>query len=645
MDAVTQTLAEVLDELRQSPQSDRGVTHFTDSGEVFVSYSDLWRRAHTVLGALQSAGATAGSQVIISTPSNPQFLDAFWACQLGGMTAVPVTPGQSQAHKTKLFNVFAELPDAWVFSTRATLEPIEVFARSAGLSEMFASLMNRVISADAIPANQADGTPCESLVDDVALIQFSSGSTGSPKGVQLTHNNLITNVKGIDEWGDIDQSDSWFCWAPLYHDMGLIACHIGPIVTGINQYHLPTERFARRPLLWLTYASEKKATILASPNFGYRHYLKAMRAKSAQDKLAELDLSAVRIIYNAAEPISDELCIEFENALAPYGLRSKVISPVYGLAEASVCVSFPKGGGYVTSRRVDQQSLGIGDQIREGDGPSIVGCGTPIPGNEVRIVDDGGQTLPSNTVGHIQIRGGNVSIGYFGQERRAPDEWLDTGDLGVLDDQIYIVGRSKETLILNGLTYHPQDLEEICAEIEEIGHEKVICTSAMDESGTERLLVFVVYRGDLKGFRPLIRQIKRKLAEGALLEPQHVLPLRSLPRTTSGKLQRFALRDEFSAGDFHDVVAELEQLDGDSAGGVEPNSEIERMLLDICRKHITTENVFVDDNILEMGTSSLALVEICEEVDESFPGVLDLDDFLDHNSISSLASFIESKLS
>ncbi|TDJ25573.1 MAG: AMP-dependent synthetase [Gammaproteobacteria bacterium] len=649
------TLGEALIALCESPSRDRSITHINAADdELQITYAELYKRALHVLFHLQVAGMEPGNQLLICTPSNEQFLDAFWACQLGGITAVPVAVGHSHEHRRRFFNVFKRLENGYVFSNRATLEPMQVFAESQGLEDEFAVLHKRSIAANELTVDMQRGTLTQTDADSYALYQFSSGSTGTPKGVMLTHKNIISNIRGIVTAALFCDADSFLSWMPLYHDMGLIGFHLVPLLVGIDQHILRTALFVRRPLLWLNKASEKAATILSSPNFGLHLLLRSATAKGAEERLADLNLSHVRLLFNGAETISAPLCEEFSTTLEPYGLKRNAIFPVYGLAEASLAVSFPEVGAPVQTLDVARQSLNVGERVQPSKSTSdqirLVALGSTVPGCELRIIDEDNRPLDADHVGHIQIRGENVSRGYYGETAHAEqsgDEWFDTGDLGVLSDQLYVVGRSKETMILNGVTYHPHDLEAVCEEVEGVGSQRAACTSVyVPESGSESVLVFIVFRGAIENFVPTVVKLRRALHERAFIDPLKVIPIRTLPKTTSGKLQRFVLREAYSNGEFDAVLADLDTAMTEATGftKTEARTDVERTLLDICRSIITTEEVYLEDDLLDMGTSSLALVEICEAVDECYPGIIELAEFLEHTSVASLASHLEEKL-
>ena len=259
---------------------------------------------------------------------------------LGGIIPVPVALGISDEHRHKLLRIARKLGKPFIYTERRSLERIGAFAAQVGESETFEGLRSRAFLVDDLSDISRAGQVHQSRPDDVAFIQFSSGSTSEPKGVVLTHGNVIANVRGVIEAAQITEDDVSLSWMPLTHDMGLIGFHLIMFDSRVHAHLMPTELFIRRPLLWLTLASRIRATILCSPNFGYKHYLKVLGDRPVEG----LDLSSVRLIFNGAEPISVELCEEFLTRLAPARLPRNSMYPVYGLAEASLAVSFPPPG-------------------------------------------------------------------------------------------------------------------------------------------------------------------------------------------------------------------------------------------------------------------------------------------------------------
>jgi acyl-CoA synthetase (AMP-forming)/AMP-acid ligase II/acyl carrier protein len=653
------TPATLIDLLDASRHAKRAVTYLEGENQRrVVSFAELHQRALGLLHHLQALGAKRGDKVILFLQNNEAFIDAFWGAVLGGIVPVPVAVGISDEHRRKLLRIVAQLGTPFLFSERKTFERIAGFATESGdaaASAALAALRSRTLCADELSDYSRAGQPVAVTPDDIAFIQFSSGSTSEPKGVVLTHGNLIANWQGSAAANRFSSDDITLSWMPLTHDMGLIGMHIFMLGSQMQVHHMPTELFVRRPLLWLQFASQIGATITSSPNFGYRHYLKVLGDRGVDG----LDLSRIRTIFNGAEPISVSLAHEFLDRLAPAKLARNAMYPVYGLAEASVAVSFPEPGAPLHSVRLDRHQLTVGAPVRTvaaGDANAIelMAVGKPIPHCELRIAGDDDAPLAAGHVGHIQIRGGNVTRGYYenpaaNAKLHTADGWVRTGDLGVqLDGQLYVTGRAKEIIFVNGQNYYPHDLEGVAIRAQGMDLGKVVVSGVnRPETQTDELVVFVLHRTDIPDFLPIANEITRLLNEHTGLEVAEVVPVKRIPKTTSGKIQRHLLEEEYLRGDFAAELAELhalrEQLRAAGGGGQGAASEIERRIKAICDKALGRE-IGVGDNLFEIGASSLKLIEIHEQLDELYPNQVELTELLDYPTISELAAQLEAKL-
>ncbi len=639
------TLIDLLADVRSKDRHIRFIDGEDD--ETTVSFAELWDRALALLGALQSRGMQKGDELVIFSKSNESFVVAYWAAILGGIVPVPVAVGISDEHKHKLFRILRQLKHATLFTEQDQLERLLAFARDAGLADVVAILEQRAsLMSDVVPGEH--GEIFAATADDVAFIQYSSGSTSDPKGVCLTHRNLCTNIRAIVEGAGWKEDDVSLSWMPLTHDMGLIGYHLSVLGAGMNHAVMDTNAFVRRPLLWMIKAHELRATQLCSPNFGYKHFLKLFERKG----LPETDLSCVKLILNGAEPISYSLCEEFLEALAPYGLKRTAMFPVYGLAEATVGVSMPEVGSEYSRIVVHRHSLRVGEpyetaDLDDEDAVSFVKVGTAMLDVEIRIADDNDAVLAAGKVGNIQLKGGSVTERIYGDVEAtaslfSADGWLRTGDVGVfVDGQLVITGRSKDIIIINGQNYYPHDLEEIAAEIEGLDLGKVVVAGTRThESRTEELLVFALFRRDLDTFKILARKVVDRIGEQVGLEVDHVIPVRKVPKTTSGKIQRAALLNAYLDGEFDEVLG---KLTGDSsAEGLDDDPLVAELEM-ICREHSRERTIGPDDNLFEIGISSLTLTEIALAVDERYPGQLDISDIFDYPTLREIAEFLRQK--
>jgi len=644
------TLIEILEANRSAPRA----IHYLEGehDERVVPFGQLYERALGILWHLQKLGADRGDKLIVFLNHNEQFIDGFWAALSGGIVPVPLAVGISDEHRHKLLRVARLLGDPFLYTDQKNLDRLGAFAASVGESATFERLKRRAFLADSLDSVARAGRAARATPDDVAFIQFSSGSTSAPKGIVLTHRNLIANLRSTTAAAGFNEHDVSLSWMPLTHDMGLIGKHIFMFANRIENHLMPTELFVRRPLLWPKFASERRATILSSPNFGYRHFLKVLGDRG----LDGVDLSAARLIFNGAEPISVELCDEFMDRMAPYGLKRTAMFPVYGLAEATLAVTFPAPGSAYRAIRFDRHRLALGAPAgRAGadarDALALMNVGRPIPGTEVRIVGEARVPLPDDTVGHVLIRGENVTRGYFeapevNARTISADGWLDTGDLGVIvDGDLYITGRAKEIIFVNGQNYYPHDLEEIAQRAAGLELGKVVAAGCRPAGAeTDELTFFILHRGSLEDFVPLAAEVTRLVNEHAGLEVAHVVPVKRIPKTTSGKIQRVQLEEAFIAGEFSDEMVALARLREAHHPHRDAGAGVESKIKAICDGALPGKRVEIDDNLFEIGASSLTLIQIHEEIDKEYPGVVELTELFDYPTVASLARHVESKL-
>jgi acyl-CoA synthetase (AMP-forming)/AMP-acid ligase II/aryl carrier-like protein len=644
----------LIDILENNRHVDRTVTFIDgENSERRVSYGDMHTRALGILYHLQALGAQRGDKMIIFLNNNEQFIDGFWAAVSGGIVPVPLAVGISDEHRHKLLRVARKVGKPYLYTDSKNLERLSALAADVGETALFQDLKSRCFLVESITDISRPGKLVRPTPDDLAFIQFSSGSTSEPKGVMLTHGNLVANIDGAQAVDHYNSKDVSLSWMPLTHDMGLIGFFLMQFTNHVHINLMPTDLFVRRPVLWLQMAAKKQVTITCSPNFGYRHFLKVLGDR----RLENVDLSSIRSIYNGAEPISVELCNEFMSALAYTGLKRSAMFPVYGLAEASLAATFPKPGVDYRWVRVNRQKLGLGAQIELNpvdtkDVVELMCVGTAVPNISVRLTDDARADLPDGHVGHILIGGASVTRGYFGDPEETariidPQGWVDTGDLGFQHEgNLYIAGRSKEIIFINGMNYYPYDLENIATRAPGLDLNKVVAAGvAKPGAQGEELVVFVLHRSDMADFLPTATAVSRLINEHTGLEVAQVIPVKRIPKTTSGKVQRHLLEKAHIDGEFDAELAELQRLRDAKGGGTHVSgSDLETRLQTICESALPGKRIDVHDNLFEIGASSLKLIEIHENIDREFPGLIDLTELFDHPTIAELAKHLESKI-
>ena len=577
----------LIDILAAARQRDRAIRLIDgENDESTVAFAELWTRSTELLGALQKRGMAQGDELVIFSKSNEEFIVAFWAAILGGIVPVPVAVGISDEHRLKLFRILRQMRRSSLYTDSDLLQRLKTFAGSQNLPDVVRWLdESSVLMGENISG--ASGQIATVKSDDLAFIQYSSGSTSDPKGVCLTHANLCTNLRAIIERLRFTPDDHALSWMPLTHDMGLIGYHLSMLTAGMNHAVMDTSLFVRRPLLWMSKASELGSTQLCSPNFGYKHFLKLFDRKG----LANLDLSRVKLILNGAEPISWDLCREFLQALAPFGLKANTMHPVYGLAEATLAVTMPEPGHSYSRIIANRHSLKIGASYEhsvEGheDAVSFLKLGSPARDVQLRIADDDDSSL-ADRAGRSYSASRWQHYARSVPDRRTRrtrcsllDGWLKTGDVGVVvDGDLVVTGRVKDIIIVNGQNYYPHDLEEIVAGIDGFDLGKVVvCGVRPADSTVEQLIVFLLYRQDMSSFVPLVSEVRKRIGSHAGLEVEHVLPVTRIPKTTSGKVQRSLLAAAYLDGEFAAALKELAALPGDTSDTPERNGSTGRRI-------------------------------------------------------------------
>lgn len=548
---------------------ERGITFYLDENEEkFVSYHHLLQSSLSITGYLQRVGVKPGDEVVLQTEDVEQFVYCYWACILGGFVPVPLSIGMNREQRLKMLNVWEYLNNPYLLTNEKNIQRLIRFSQKYAVTVKFESILQTKIMIEQAIENGSPGSVYSPDPDELAMIQFSSGSTGKPKGVSLTHRNLIHNITDIikidsNYWAN----DRFISWLPLTHDFGLIAMHLFPLTANANHMIIPTQHFIMSPLLWIRKASEYKATCLASPNFGYQYFLKFFQSTRLNKK--QLDLSSVKYIFNSAEQISPHLSRLFVKALEPYHLRSTAIVPAYGLAEASVAVTVCELDQALKTYSISRNHLDIGAEVQDvqhSDGLELVDLGTPLPAVSIRICDDQDYDLGENRIGHVQMKGLNVTNGYYNNPERnkslfTHDGYLRTGDIGFIrDGRLVITGRKKDLIIMNGQNLYPYDIERIAEEVEGVELNTFACTGIYNEElGQEEVIGFLLHRGDLKEGRTLSQKVKKHVKEQMGVQIKEIIPVKSIPRTTSGKVQRYQLANDYRQGMYDENVQQFRQ--------------------------------------------------------------------------------------
>lgn len=646
-------ICNILEILGKYDSDNYGITFVAgEKEELYLSYHDLYLRALSVLYALQEKGMQKGDEILFQVEDNESFVTFFWASIMGGIVPVPVTVGHNNEHRLKVLKIWKLLNNPRLLTTSKALSNIEKLLCSSEDVSIVNEIIERALVLEEIHIDAGKkGKICSAGMEDTAYIQFSSGSTGEPKGVILTHGNIIYNVEAMGRSIAVNSNDVFLSWMPLTHDMGMIGFHIAPVLQGMNQYIMPTGVFIRKPAIWIQKLNEHRVTITCSPNFGYRYFLNSI--KNSND--FEWDLSCVRIIFNGAEPISHELCNEFLDKMQKWGLERTAMYCVYGLAEASLGVAFPHLQKGLVTHYLNRERLKTGEVVEEleKDEPgaiSFVEEGYPVSHCKIRIVDENNNELEENFIGNIQISGKNVTKGYYNNpiataNTITADGWLNTGDLGFIKDgRLVVTGRSKDIIFVNGHNVYPHDIERVAEEINgiELG-EVAVCGVYNNESSKEEIIVFAQFKKSPEEFLQISMDIKNHLGERGGWSVYDVIPLKKIPKTTSGKIQRYKLIKAYESGEYQGISNKLKELarQKSSAKAVNPRTLYEEALVRICADILRAETVGINDSFFEMGASSLQLTQVIERIEQELGKRIEVADIFDYPTIAKLAEHLQ----
>jgi 1-acyl-sn-glycerol-3-phosphate acyltransferase len=527
-----------------------------DATEEPVGYGRLRDEAAAVAGGLRERGISRGDTVALMLPTGLDFLRSFQGVLLARAVPVPIYPpvrlDRLQEYAARQAAI---LRDAGVrlLVTIPRARPVARLLRPA------VPTLAHVVTADELAASCAPVAGPEGEGGDPAFIQYTSGSTGQPKGVLLTHDNLLANIRAIAGGVEARPTDAGVSWLPLYHDMGLIGSWLTCLHHGLPLTLLPPTAFLARPERWLWAIHQRRATLSAAPNFAYELCARRIRDEALQG----LDLSSWRVALNGAEPVSPGTLDRFARRFSPHGFRPEAMTPVYGLAECSVALAFPPAGRGPRVDRVARgpfQREGRAEPAAPGDPAALefVSAGCELPEHEVRIVDDAGSDVAERVVGRLVFRGPSVTGGYYRQPEATaaitlPGGWLDSGDLAYRAlGEIHVCGRRKDLIIKGGRNLVPQEIEEAAAGVEGIRRGCVVAFGTENASlGTEGLVVVAETRvADAAERDRLAAAVTERVAEAVDVPPDHVVLVTpgAVPKTSSGKVRRAATKERYLAG-------------------------------------------------------------------------------------------------
>lgn len=560
------------DALEYAAQGITGYNFYDARGKLrsILPYSLLRNNARNLAKRLVGFGLERGSRVAIIADTSPEFVELFFACRYAGLVPfampVPVNLGSHGVYVQQLKGMLESSQASLAF---ANLDYINFLAEAAEKVTLL-EWVGTPAQLNELPAQEVTLQPNQP--DEVAYLQFTSGSTRMPRGVVITERALMCNLMGIVCNGlEITPDDRSASWLPFYHDMGLVGLVLAPMVTQISVDYLATRDFAIRPLQWLRLISRNRCTVAFSQPFG----LKLCTMRVRESDLKELDLSCWRAAGIGAEMIRPDTLRNFAEKFASAGFNENAFLPCYGLAESTLAVTFSKIGSGFHSIRIDSKALidkrmAVRLQAEGRKSNEFVNCGRPLPGHIVKIVGEDGQPLEERMLGSVLVQGASVMSGYYNnpvetEKALKPDNWLDTGDIGYLyDGDLYITGRRTDVIIVNGRNIRAQDVEELAEQQPEVRSREASAFGVNDEDGSTTVVLVIECRlTSVTERHALIKRLQQLVymafGVNCIVE---LVPPHTLPRTSSGKLSRFAARQGYiQRTNLNDQLAVVESGD------------------------------------------------------------------------------------
>lgn len=620
------------------------------TGEIAWTYAELDRRASAIAAAL-SRQAAVGDRAVLVFPPGLDFVAAFFGCLYAGVLPAPATYPKPRRPLARLDAIVADCTPRVALTTSDTLGMLQLDNQAPAVRDMAWVAVDQCEGADFTPVDRSPADP--------AFLQYTSGSTSQPRGVIVTHGNLLHNLElirdgfGLKEAAVEGPVPTTVFWLPAYHDMGLIGGILTPLFIGGTSYLLAPATFLQRPIAWLETISRTGATISGAPNFAYE----LCTRKTTPEQRAGLNLSRWTTAFCGAEPIDAQTLTTFADEFAPAGFQGKAFYPCYGLAEATLMVSGGKGPSDLQMIHADPSRLAaniLADADSSADARTLVSCGRPLGNQDVRVVDP--QTFAvckDGVIGEIWIRGESVAAGYW---NRPEEDWqtfggrlvdgcgpyLRTGDLGAFrDGELFVTGRAKDLIIIRGRNLYPQDVERTAQQ----AHEAVDQGAAFSivKGGQEHLVIaHQIHREHRRGdMAPVIRAIRAAVVEEHEVDPHAIVLLRpgALPRTSSGKVQRSHCRELFEAGRLDELASSVRSAEmfcaasngreaGSTADGAVPrpkfldrlpsyspellSAEIQRWMLDWLaeRVEVPADELTPTAPLTELGMDSLTALEL-----------------------------------
>ena len=617
-----------------------------DGTEYRQSYAALLTDAEQILAGLRGQGLQPQAKVILQLRHQQDILAAFWGCLLGGflpvMTAVPPTYREANNDLERFKQVWQQLQANQQSGKTQDAEQLLILTdrtTQTAMADLAAGLpmaMNQIVTIEALRDHAPDHGHFPAQAVDVAFFSLTSGSTGAPKLIQLTHKNLLTRAHAANHFCGHTSATVALNWLPLEHIGPLSDLHLRAVALGCQQIYVPRAAVVGNPLTWLRLLHRYRATYSAAPNFAYamiNNALTKLAEATGTEQAEQWDLSAVETLLCAGEAVSPQVMQTFLTKLLPFGLKPTALQPAFGMAEMGSGITYYRATPTVPVKAfwVERTSLaGVVVQLTA-NAPASVGLtslGSIIPGLAMRIVDQANQLLTEGVVGRFQVKGVAVSPGYYqnpvaNQEAFLADDWFDTGDLGmIIDGELVLTGRAKESIIVNGANYANSEIEAVVEQLPGVERSyTVACAVRMPDRDQEEIaLFFCPVSVDEQTLPPLLEQIRQTVTKTIGVRLDYLIPVTraEVPKTAIGKLQRVKLARRLEAGDFDAVRQRTQAGLTRTTALTAPRTALEERLLTLWQEVLESADVGIHDNFFALGGASLNAARLITRLQEEF---------------------------
>ena len=623
------------DLLERAALSDKGIVYIqADGSERYQSYQDLLLDAQRILAGLRQWGLEPQDKVILQLEKGQDFIPAFWGCVLGGFIPVPISiaPTYHQPNNVtkKLQNAWRMLKHPLILTNRELAPEIQSLSTHLDLERFQIGVI------EALREQDPDREIYRGKSDDLTLLLLTSGSTGLPKGVMLSHSNLLSMTAGAIEMNHFDAQAVTLNWMPLDHVGAIVGKGLLAVDLGCKQVHVSTKYILQNPLNWLALIERHKATIAWAPNFAF-----SLINELTQDAETDSwDLSSMKFLINAGEPIVTKTARRFLTLMGRQGLAETALHPAFGMSETCSGITWS-----------DQFSLSA-----TSDDMAYVGLGRPIPGAYLRIVNNDNEVVPEGMIGKLQVKGASVTQGYYQNPEQnqavfTPDGWFSTGDLGYLENgHLFLTGRDKDVILINGVNYSAYEIEAVVEEVEGV---EISFTAACaiqretNSSSSDQLAIFfcaveanVETNPDV--LKSLIKKIRGVVVQTIGINPDYLLPVSkdAIPKTAIGKIQRQQLKQQFEAGEFDTLVQTVQSMARHcSQETALPQTEVERVIANVWQDILGLEAIGLQENFFELGGHSLLLLTLQSQLQQHLRKELSIAEMFRYPTIEALAQY------